>query len=114
MITIIARCIEDTTIDGITIFGGGLITRLSEENWDKIYSRYKGYFDTKIQNDKNPQGIFIINDNRQYAVDQHKEVGNIEIDRDKKIEEIVDKTIEEVAPQLVEAHKENKKAKKKK
>lgn len=114
MITIISRTKESTLIDNILIKGQGILNFVSETDWDRVYLMYKSYFDERIQTDKNPNGIYIVNDNRQYAIDQHKEVGNIKENIDETIEKIVDETIKEEAPHLVEAHKENKKRARKK
>lgn len=108
MITIISKTFENTTLEGELIRGQGILNFIAEEKWDIIYHKYKSYIDDKIK-----RGIFVISDKRQYAVDKAKDSEEIKLDVNKKIEEIVDKTIQEEAPQLMEAHKENKKAKRK-
>lgn len=111
MITFIYRGQDNTIIDGVFIKGQSILNFIQDSDWERIYNKYKGFFDKRIQTEKNPNGCFIVNINKEKASEQGKEAGQIELNIGEKIEKIVDDIIKEEAPHLVEAHKENRKKK---
>lgn len=68
--------------DGRTIiirsgFGGGDdLNILSDKDYDDLMREYGGFIIPRTINKGNPSGCFIIHDNREYAKDMSKEIGD--------------------------------------
>ena len=110
-ITVIYRGVEDTTIDTLLIKGNGQLNFFKDEDWERVKFRYRGYFEKRIQTDKNPSGMFIVSSSSNYSQAQFKEAGKDLLDINAKIDEVVINTVKEEAPHLVEEVKKQRKRK---
>ena len=73
MITVLYRCPDNMRIGDIFIKGNNVLNFYEESQWDKVYNKYKGYFDKRTCSDANPRGVFIINTRKDVAEDTGKE-----------------------------------------
>lgn len=57
--------------------GGQFLNIISDNDFELLMKEYGGFINPRILSDKNPGGCFIISENRSYAADMSKEVGEI-------------------------------------